>query len=445
MKLNIAAAFACLSLSKAEGANTAQGCCNSATLRVGLEAVEQFPWYSFDETKTGNARWSGYLPDILQGIESYTGAKMELVSVPHLKMDREEMGEYMFNGTIDVAPWLLSEDSFGRNVTKTLDFTTPFYTFHHEIITRVSVSASGGWGLFRPFDDTLWVILIFTVPILGAVTWFAEAFPVDHTVETDFPRSPGGIFGSVYYALGCVLVGGTDYGGPKTGPGRMMAVGTFFFFLIFTATYTANLASILTAVNVNFVVGSITDLRAAKVCDPAISPHPTTEAYVQSIVMPPSGVDWNHLRTRINHCTQLVQGGQVDAVVAVAPALHAYMNQEALTNKGLCDQTGAPFGLRFAETYFSLAVTRRDIPGITNTLQSALSGSIVGLQMSDHLAVLNNQYFAPSNVCTTPGGGSVVDFQEMRGLFIMVGVAMGCAVLMRLGLLAWAHKNGSFP
>jgi len=417
-----------------------------------------FPWIEYDATKTGNARWSGYLVDVLNGLSTFTGTTMEMVVVPHLDLNREDVGEILSNGTIDVHPWLLSEASYARNVTKRLDYTTPFLTFHHDIITHITVKTSRGWGLFEPFDNSLWCIIFGTLIILAIVTWAAEAFPVDTTVESDFPMSVSGFFGSFYYLFSVALVGGTDWGAVKTGPGRMVQIATMFFFLIFTATYTANLASIFTAVNVNYAISNINDLRSAMVCDPALDVHPVTDSFSASKVIPPSELDWEHMRERMDHCAALVRSQEVKALVAYGPTITKYLNDGGSTGStvsqipavdidDLCENTGAPMGLEFAETYFSFAVTRRPIPGLRTSLHHTLSGAIIGLQMSDQLATIYKRHFESTRTCGQVDTDRIasVTFVEMRGLFIMVGIATGCAVLARLGLLARAYRAGEFP
>eukprot|EP01062_Namystynia_karyoxenos_P058890 TRINITY_DN50344_c0_g1_i1.p1 TRINITY_DN50344_c0_g1~~TRINITY_DN50344_c0_g1_i1.p1 ORF type:complete len:505 (+),score=106.32 TRINITY_DN50344_c0_g1_i1:68-1516(+) len=409
-------------------------CCRGHTLRVGLAGEPELPWYGFDPSQTGNKRWSGYLPMLLDELANYTGFTIQIVPFD-VGAPTAVVAQGIANGTIDAAPQILTEASYESAIARVVGHTTPYYHYKHKVITSYIARNPTGYGLFDPFTPELWGALIGFVPLMGLVVWLCEAWSVDPKAEDpEFDRDHRGLLGALYFTLTLVLVGGTDWGACRTAPGRIATVAIFFFFLMFTATYTANLASILTQTSATFKVSSLHDLLTVTACDPGVDTHPTTASYVAQLIEPPpvgTAMD------KVTSCLEMLRAGTVSAVIAPAPLVHS--------GTFMCDAIATPQAVLFGPTHVAFGVTRRNIGSISFVVDR-LSSAIVGLQLNDQLTKLNHQHFPAEQACTLPTGSSTtLDFQEMRGLFLIVGVILAAALLMRLVLIGVYWKNFNPP
>eukprot|EP01065_Artemidia_motanka_P015114 TRINITY_DN18994_c0_g1_i1.p1 TRINITY_DN18994_c0_g1~~TRINITY_DN18994_c0_g1_i1.p1 ORF type:complete len:441 (+),score=88.85 TRINITY_DN18994_c0_g1_i1:64-1386(+) len=409
--------------------NDARNCCVGMVLKAGLPDEERLPWHQYDATQVGNARWTGFLPEVIDAMQNFTGATIQIVPFD-AEGSLEDLADALGNGTIDFGPRRLSEIDFNRVTTVKVEYTTPFFTFSQGVMTRFTTSSPTGWGMFDPFESKLWGAIIGFVPALALTAWLCEAFTVNDRDETDFERSPTGVVGAFYFALGCVISGGTDYGTVRTGPGRVVLTSIFFFFLIFNATYTANLASILTATSTTYLIQNQHDLQAATACDPGVNSHPSVAGYVRRLVEPPDTMISE--RARVDHCIAQLQANAVDTVIAAAPLLHH-------THGPVCQNIGLP-AITFGPTSFAFAVTRRTVGSETDFV-SRMSGAVVGLQLADQLASINSKHFSSVHNCVQ-SSSTTVTLQEMTGLFVTAGALAGLGVVLRLGTILWARRRG---
>eukprot|EP01062_Namystynia_karyoxenos_P073708 TRINITY_DN70522_c0_g1_i1.p1 TRINITY_DN70522_c0_g1~~TRINITY_DN70522_c0_g1_i1.p1 ORF type:complete len:525 (+),score=100.00 TRINITY_DN70522_c0_g1_i1:88-1575(+) len=410
-------------------------CCPGIHLRIAVPPRSLPPWFAYNAKRAGNERWSGFIPDLGSALAAHMGGRVTLV--PYSGYDEpRSMREGLMNSTFNLAVESLTQLSFDMRQSLDVSYTTPFFQYWHGALSMLEEVAPTGWGLFDPFSIDLWVAIIVAVPVVGMVVWVCEAFPLEATAEwrdadNDFPRRPGFLLHSWQYSYELLLSGGCSWAGTRTWPGRLALSGGAFLALVVVATYTANLASILTLQTSRLRVRDLSSLKLSDACHPGGEPHPGLQHYVKNLQLPPPLAAET---AEVAHCMHQLTSGAVPAVVGPWPLLaHARANSPNCSFMGL-----AP--AEFAATNVVFATAREedgqdagsedldDIP-----LGDLVSGGLIGLQETDKLAELETKWFGASG-CAASGGSAapVITYKEMEGMFVLCGAVTGFAFLLRL-------------
>eukprot|EP01065_Artemidia_motanka_P007563 TRINITY_DN13777_c0_g1_i1.p1 TRINITY_DN13777_c0_g1~~TRINITY_DN13777_c0_g1_i1.p1 ORF type:complete len:541 (+),score=32.00 TRINITY_DN13777_c0_g1_i1:43-1665(+) len=410
-------------------------CCPAIHLKVGLLNATLDPWYTYNPVRYGNDRWGGYIPDVSHTVAAHMGGRVTFVPLAR-GTSAQTVREMLRDGVINMVPEQLTEVSFNREHAQNVSYTVPFKSYWHAVMSKIETSTSSGWGLLDPFAGGLWLAFGLSVPVIGCAAWFTEAFPVEsgedwELTETDFPRRPGILFGALYYASETLMTGGTDWGGMRTWPGRLVCLSGLWLSLVFTATYTANLASILTTQKTSLAVPTLSVLSKSTVCHPSHAPHASLETYVGTLNVPPATLpDEAHLQ----HCMASLDAGNATGVVASEPLV-----MHARSRSPICSQLGVATAAEFAPQHLAFAVGRgvkgEDVEDLHERDDDALfvdllSGGIIGVQLNDRLSALDQKYFS-GGLCSSTASSPVLTLDEMKGLFIITGTVAGLALLMR--------------
>lgn len=116
------------------------------------------PFVFFDETKTGNDRFSGYLIEILQQLKERIGFEYRLEKWNGTYTDLVEFIAAADNPfTLAVADIIITSDRW-----KVVDFTTSLHLATMTMLLKAPevASASGIWGFLAPFHYSVWLVLL---------------------------------------------------------------------------------------------------------------------------------------------------------------------------------------------------------------------------------------------------------------------------------------------
>ena len=132
------------------------------------------------------------------------------------------------------------------NSTRALHFSMPFYDSGYVMIIRAPILESNPWSFFSPFDYSLWVAVLVEMMLVAVACWLMEAPVCSIFRDTDVVDGFfHGLMDSMYWSITLLLQ--TPDKAPRTWGGKMVLVAHGWFMLIIIASYTANLASFLTA------------------------------------------------------------------------------------------------------------------------------------------------------------------------------------------------------
>ena len=161
------------------GSTTApQDRASSLTQTVRAMVLVTKPYIFHDPSRQGNARFSGYLIDILEQLgdrinftyhlEEWNGTYNELV-----KYIARADNPY----TLAVADIIITSDRW-----KVVDFTTSFHlaTMTMLLETPEVASASGIWGFLAPFHYSVWLVLLSFFFFSALILKITEAFRTYH-------------------------------------------------------------------------------------------------------------------------------------------------------------------------------------------------------------------------------------------------------------------------
>lgn len=211
------------------------------------------------EQLTGNARFEGYSMDLISEIAEYLDFKFEFYLVGDGQIGKYDETKKEWNGLIrDIldhkADLAICDLTLNHQRQKVVDFSLPFMSLGISILYKHSEAK--GFNMFaflEPFSQDVWVymatlylavtIILFFVYRLAPDEW-ENPHPCDENPEE--LENIWDIKNCLWLTLGSIMAQGCDLL-PKGISSRLASSMWWFFSLIMTSSYTANLAAFLTA------------------------------------------------------------------------------------------------------------------------------------------------------------------------------------------------------
>jgi hypothetical protein len=149
------------------------------------------------------------------------------------------------------------------NNSRAVHFSLPFLDTGYILVIQTPEMEANWWGFTLPFHFTLWVAVGVEILIVGIACWLMEAPACSIFQETDVVNGfLWGFLDSLYWSVTLLLQ--TPDKAPRTWGGKMVLVAHGWFMLIVIASYTANLASFLTAAEAVPILDSWADIVESK-------------------------------------------------------------------------------------------------------------------------------------------------------------------------------------
>jgi hypothetical protein len=275
------------------------------------------------------------------------------------------------------------------------------------VLVRASATPAQGWGWTRPFSGGLWLALAVTIVVFPAALFAIEFCSLKARVR-GADVAPGvreALVRSVW-----TLTGGETIEVSSTGA-KLATVCFAFFALIVSATYTANLASLLTVSSLTSEIRSVEDLRGRAVGSLDIYTQRLRSKYGLVAAAIEDSVD------AIDAAAVDVQAGLLTALVADhALVLHAAAGLPGCGERVL-PQLIEPFsyGVVFS-------------PRLPQALVDALDDAILILQEEGTLEKLKNDFKILEDVCAREaaeaGADASITFASIYGVFVIVGAGL---------------------
>eukprot|EP01060_Flectonema_neradi_P015152 TRINITY_DN21835_c0_g1_i1.p1 TRINITY_DN21835_c0_g1~~TRINITY_DN21835_c0_g1_i1.p1 ORF type:complete len:524 (+),score=89.92 TRINITY_DN21835_c0_g1_i1:72-1643(+) len=413
-------------------------CCQGQHVKPGILKATREPWWKYHgnearcgdrsqicDVNTCNACWSGLVPDLHQTLSEQMGYSYELVGAPP-GTTTEQLFGLLRDGTVTMLPHELGLSSFTEDMQSNFSLTQPFVTYTYSALVKSEESSADMWSLFEPFTLELWLV------ILGGVGVFALTF---WALEGDTNTPVNGAFRGIEFVF-VSLLGGMEYDGVRRDGrlGRFLRIGLLFFVLIVTATYTANLASILTAKNL-ILHGprNMEQLKTSTVCN---FDNPLVRSDIQThteYVMTPDGnsAAWEATEQGRRDCISKLIDGTVGAVIANVLEL-----KQMQKDFGVCSQVKQIPLIAFNPRYVTFMTTRNNSAFAQN-----LTEAIVKLQTNKLLMNMMNENY--ESACTTEpvSKNYQLDVENLGGLFCITGIWIAVTIICKLMAVVGKNKG----
>ena len=420
-------------------AAAAPGCCKHLPLvKAGILNATREPWWKFhaDEPRCGDntqpcsvrtckACWSGLVPDLHARLSEHMGYDYELVAAPPGATDAELL-QLLRDGVVTMLPHELGATSFTPEMRTDFAYSQPFVAFSYSALVKADKRDVAMWAIFEPFSLDVYLATIGVVAVLAvlfcALEWGETGGVVGMARGTDFVVSS--------------LLGGMEYDGVRREGwvGRFLRVGLLFFVLIITATYTANLASILTAKKV--ILGgprNMQQLKTSTVCNFDRLPVRMSISDHARNVSIPQGFDSEWEATKVGRaaCLEQLMNGDVDAVVANVLEL-----KQMQRDFGYCERVQLIPLISFNPRYVVFLTTKAN-----EALAQHLTEAIVAMQSNKLLISMMDENYG--GFCTEEAdlADTQVQLKHLSGLFVILACFAFVAVCMKGVQAALASRS----
>jgi ABC-type amino acid transport substrate-binding protein len=270
----------------------------SKELVVGVKVAPPFAFKLEDGT------WSGLSIELWRKIADRLKMRFHFVEVPSV----QDQIEGVATGKFDLATAAITVTA---DREKSVDFTQPFFSTGLGIATPLNREAS--WlPVLRSltsfgFLQAILALIVISV-IVGTLIWLFERRHND-----DFGGGVAkGLFSSMWWSTVAATQASTGDFGPRTVPGRTLAVVWMLGSIIAIAVFTAGVTSALTVTQMEGVVQREGDLAGVRVGNVANSP---TAAYLDSTRVRHQGF------ASVQDGLDALRGGKIDAFVHDKPLL----------------------------------------------------------------------------------------------------------------------------
>ncbi|XP_022085680.1 glutamate receptor ionotropic, kainate 2-like isoform X2 [Acanthaster planci] len=239
---------------------------NNTTFRI--VTVVEAPFVNRDETVNGY-KYSGFCIDMLELIAKELNLKYELYLVPD--------GNY--GGKNDDGTWngLIGEVYYGRadlavagmvinsDREEVVDFTKPFMNYGVGILMQKPKKKANIFAFLEPLHIKVWGCVLASLFVVGVLIYIVDRLSPYSSFRRENSPNPEAfdLKNSMWFAFASCMQQGGDTS-PLSISGRVLSAFWWFFALIITATYTANLAAFLTVTRMENPINSLEDLATQK-------------------------------------------------------------------------------------------------------------------------------------------------------------------------------------
>ncbi|XP_070167336.1 glutamate receptor ionotropic, kainate 2-like isoform X1 [Polyergus mexicanus] len=338
-------------------------------------------------------------------------------------------------GTADLAITDLTITAERQNA---VDFTSPFMNLGISILYRKPTSAPPSLLSFLgPFSKDVWVhliaayivvsILLFVIGKLCPVEW---TNPYPCIEEPQVLKTPFTFLDTPFFVIGALLKSPTGFA-PAGISTRTLAIAWWFFTLIITSTYTANLAAALSTKSVVRPFETAEELAAQQKIKYGAKKGGSTLSFFKDSSHKSYQTMFNYMMA---HADDVLMGTNEEGVWKVQQENYAYLMESSsieYIKQRKCNVTGVG-GLLDAKNY-GIAM-RKDAP-----YHADLSGAILKLSENGVINELYDKWWKRKR-----GGDEckekiqvkveALNFEDVKGVFLI----MICGIMLSWFLAGWS-------
>jgi len=418
-----------------------RGCCSGRHLTISLPAVEALPYFKFVANASSPFNFQGYVPIFIDAVAREMGMTYTFVDGimdPFLTLNA------VMNGTVDTT-LVYSLDSkkanynnyWGKVLGVDLAYTHPLIQSSMGALVYQRKSGADIWAFMSPLSIELWIAFAVGIFITAVLVTLLRTIWPGSDPYVDAPPCSLRAFSLALYESGAMFLGGEDWEHRMlTWPFRILRLATLIFALIFTATYTANLAACFTkpAVDV-FGPKTMADLPNSVAC--TFMPEETQmpdgsrfftpslfRKYVKDVVSPDPMDGYDEA---LAFCDEQLRSGKADIWIDAYGTVHEYQ---------LRDKNCEHLADKSSMTYAMLPALGNGFLVFSNSqweLAANISTAIVHFTEQTAYQQLVDESFLVRQSCSASVSDlTPVSFASLLGLLVVCGGIIVAAVLLAL-------------
>ncbi|XP_063720038.1 glutamate receptor ionotropic, delta-2-like [Symsagittifera roscoffensis] len=251
--------------------------------KIRVVTVVESPFVEVDSDESGQLVFSGFCVDLLDEVSKQLNFQYIMYNASEYgRLDGHSwvgaVGEVAYKrADIAVSGMLITSQR-----EEAVDFSTRFMDYGVGILIRKTTPSQTVFGFLQPLNPQVWTCVASTIFIAGGVMFLVTRISPNtrgrhynrhghshghgHSMQDRYvdPLSDYSQFtfrNSIWFTMTSIMQQGGDLH-PKSGAARIMGCFWWFFTLIITATYTANLAAFLTVNRMETPIDSLQSLVA---------------------------------------------------------------------------------------------------------------------------------------------------------------------------------------
>ena len=379
-------------------------------LRIGVIRLAPFAMVEQTENAPGNSqiKYIGYTLDLIELLQATMNFIPNIVFTPS-NVDYINHLRSVANGTYDI---LIGDVTVTAERREIVSFSTSIFDTSFSTIIRKPVSIDVDlFSYMRPFSAKLWIIILLAIVYASFLVYLLErgqnAVLRNRTIVAASAMS-------IWYSIGTIMGYGVDFQA-TTASGRLVTIALYMLSLLLVATYTANLASILTKATPRYIITGIDDIKKGKLSSHrfgVLNGTAMERYYLREIS---HGIrNYYTARARAQLLKDLLNG-IIDATILDSNVA------EYLTNNIYCNLTTV--GNTFGDNVFGIVIPK-DWP-----YQQDLDVNILSLRESGKLDALRRKWFLTGKCDMHAETSAALQMESMAGLFLIFGIITALSIL----------------
>eukprot|EP00903_Cladosiphon_okamuranus_P006970 g6784.t1 len=384
------------------------------------------PFVFVEGDGTSESDFTGITPEFLKKLSEVVGFTYTLSATPAGTTTPETI-EMVRNGSADMTgSWITITSDRSEYVS----FTYPYFDLGIAFVYKPdSDEGVDFWKAFAPFEPSLWFALFVALLVTVFLLWLFEGAKNDQFSRGGWNRrhrtATRGLSRSVYVTSSLMMSQLTHK--PETLEGYLLTLGWLFTSFVLAASYTAELASFLTAVKLQTTSLSVAGLKSGEI------PH-------SQVALLQGGNTQVLYERDFKQCTGLVEcslGVQPQPCYSTKECFTMVMNGSALTT--LADSATAEYELQndFCGLTTLPEVLYPQHYGLVlpfgSELTEELMAATLSLREDGTLGEIEDTYLDPSEVCVpvTVDDGETANMTvgDVSGVFFVLSLFVAASTV----------------
>lgn len=415
------------------------------TFRVMIAISEPYNMLMDSATKlSGNDRYEGFCIDLIKELASMLGFNYTFIQQPDNKYGSCNQTTEICDGMLgkvqnNEADLAITDLTITFDRATGVDFTKPFMNLGiallHTVPSKLKPSL---FSFLDPFSGEVWIYLLGAYVVVSVELYImARITPAEWTnpypciEEPEELENQFSMLNAFWFTIGALMQQGSEIA-PIAPSTRMVAGMWWFFTLIMVSSYTANLAAFLTVVPTQEIISDPKQLVDQTRVKYGAKLGGSTMNFFKESTDP----IFSKMAERMESLKENADG--LKRVVESEGEFAFFMESSSIEYQAqrVCDVRKV--GQNLDEKGYGIAMRKNA------EYLSALSAAVVKLQESGKLSELRTRWWEQrkgGGKCTgagdEEGGSDDLGLENVGGVFLVLGVGVGIAVIVAFGELLW--------
>nr|WJJ63360.1 glutamate receptor ionotropic 2 [Pachyrhinus yasumatsui] len=396
--------------------------------------------------KIGNARYRGYSMDLITEVANLMNITFQFVLA--YKNQATSIIDDLINRRADLG---ICDFTITQQRNEVIDFSLPFMSLGISILHKETPQEEidNMYGFMRPFKWTVWIYIITLFLCLSLVLVLISRLDPDDW-ENPHPCNQNpeeleniwGIKNCLWLTLGSIMTQGCDIL-PKGICSRIATAMWWFFSLIMTSTYTANLAAFLTMQKKEDSINSVDDLANQNKIKYGVMTGGSTQTFFQYSNNSLYQKMWATMKNENPSTFEESNDKGVERVLSTKQSLYAFFMESPQIEYELerkcelkkigqwLDSKNYGIGMPLGAEY-----------------RHAINAAVLHLGETGKLSELKEKWWKKEDLdgepCSNDGGEGKKDelgLANVGGVFVVLGAGIGLAFFFAIVEFLWNVHN----